>query len=417
MCGSGKTSACIRMMNERTDKRFLFVTQYLDEVKRIIAGCHDRGFVEPAFDPSGRRTKLANLVSLLKKGENIATTHSLFSSYTEEIRDLIRKWGYVLVLDEAVDVLCLSDISSSDMEVLLRSGVMKEENGTFQWNGGESGTGVDVGESRFSEEVRLSRSKELIKHGDGCFLWATIPDLFECFSDAYVLTYMFYAQNLRCFFDSHRIGYKLIGVKSSNGEYEFCEIEHMNRARDLRDLVHIIDKKKLNSIGDGKTDLSYSWYTRRLINDENNDLVTLGKNIYNVFHNIFKTSAKEALWSTFESCKCMLSGTRYKNNFLVFNTKATNAYTHKKYLAYCVNNFARPVEAKYYRDHGVKINEDGYALSIMIQWIFRSAIRKGEEIWVYIPSARMRTLFIQWLNLLADGNDLEPVNYKKGENR
>ena len=39
LCGSGKTSACIRMMNEDTDKHFIFVTQFLSEVDRIVRGC------------------------------------------------------------------------------------------------------------------------------------------------------------------------------------------------------------------------------------------------------------------------------------------------------------------------------------------------------------------------------------------
>lgn len=42
--------------------------------------------------------------------------------------------------------------------------------------------------------------------------------------------------------------------------------------------------------------------------------------------------------------------------------------------------------------------EDDYALSEMIQWVWRSAIRDGKEIWVYIPSRRMRELFQNWLN-------------------
>jgi len=33
----------------------------------------------------------------------------------------------------------------------------------------------------------------------------------------------------------------------------------------------------------------------------------------------------------------------------------------------------------------------------MIQWIWRSAIRDGKEIWVYIPSRRMRELLKKWL--------------------
>ena len=46
---------------------------------------------------------------------------------------------------------------------------------------------------------------------------------------------------------------------------------------------------------------------------------------------------------------------------------------------------------------GTNIDQDRYALSEMIQWIFRSAIRKGKPIDIYIPSQRMRELFKKWL--------------------
>jgi len=37
-------------------------------------------------------------------------------------------------------------------------------------------------------------------------------------------------------------------------------------------------------------------------------------------------------------------------------------------------------------------------LSELIQWVWRSAIRDGNSINIYIPSSRMRNLFIEWLN-------------------
>ncbi len=361
------------------------------------------------------KTKLSDLRGLLAAGKNIATTHALFTSYTEDIRESIKRWGYVLVLDEVVDVLSLSNLSRADIKILLSGNVLEEgSDGSISWVADYDDPDVNH-EFRFEEEEKMSRSRNLVRSQDGNLFWAATPELFTCFSEAYVLTYMFYAQNLRCFFDANCIPYELIGVRMNNGIYEFCDIGQMDRRRELRDKIHILAKHKLNSIGEKRSALSYSWYRRRALSDECGEFDLLSKNIYNVFHNIYGASAYNALWTSFDGCRRAISSKRYAKSFLVFNAKATNAYTHKKYLAYCVNNFARPIEARYYREHGVKINEDGYALSIMIQWVFRSAIRKDEEIWIYIPSARMRTLFIRWLDLLAEGKDLDPVKYKKGE--
>jgi hypothetical protein len=39
----------------------------------------------------------------------------------------------------------------------------------------------------------------------------------------------------------------------------------------------------------------------------------------------------------------------------------------------------------------------------MIQWIWRSAIRDGEEVYLYIPSKRMRTLLTDWMDNISKG--------------
>lgn len=45
----------------------------------------------------------------------------------------------------------------------------------------------------------------------------------------------------------------------------------------------------------------------------------------------------------------------------------------------------------------VNIDEETWALSELIQWLFRSTIREENEINLYIPSKRMRSLLQEWL--------------------
>ena len=47
---------------------------------------------------------------------------------------------------------------------------------------------------------------------------------------------------------------------------------------------------------------------------------------------------------------------------------------------------------------GFPVKEDVFALSEMVQWIWRSAIREGNPINIYVPSSRMRSLLQRWLN-------------------
>ena len=51
--------------------------------------------------------------------------------------------------------------------------------------------------------------------------------------------------------------------------------------------------------------------------------------------------------------------------------------------------------------NGVSVDEDGFALSEMIQFIWRSAIRDGKEITLYVPSSRMRNLLLDWLEEIS----------------
>ena len=61
---------------------------------------------------------------------------------------------------------------------------------------------------------------------------------------------------------------------------------------------------------------------------------------------------------------------------------------------------AMELAIKYHKgqiDKGVNIDEDEWALSELIQWLFRSCIREQKDINIYIPSKRMRSLLIKWL--------------------
>ena len=46
---------------------------------------------------------------------------------------------------------------------------------------------------------------------------------------------------------------------------------------------------------------------------------------------------------------------------------------------------------------GVNIDEETWALSELIQWLFRSAIREENEINIYRPAKRIRSLLQEWL--------------------
>ena len=404
LCGAGKTVSCINMMNRNTDTKYIFITPYLDEVDRIRRDCASRDFESP--ERSYPRNKSEDIQRLIREGKNIASTHSLFSNFTDETKELIRTQNYVLVLDEVIDLFQEANLSRSDVTLLRETGVLSEgEHGTV-W------TKDNYEEGRYTDIKYLADSRNLVRYSNSFYFWAIPIDIFICFKDVYILTYMFEHQLLKHYFDTIGIHCQLIGTKKLNGTYEFCPLEEMDRRRDLRKLIHIVDHKKYNAIGDEPFSLSAAWFKRNSVKGNDDFIQTLKKYINSVYRYIFKARDGEKMWTTYGEYKSKLKGKGYTNGFVAFNMRATNDYVKRRYLAYCVNVYLQPWMKNYLIQCGAnEINQDMYALSILIQWIFRSAIRKGEEIWIYIPSARMRYLLKTWIQNLSEGKDLENINY------
>ena len=85
-------------------------------------------------------------------------------------------------------------------------------------------------------------------------------------------------------------------------------------------------------------------------------------------------------------------------HWLEITSRATNDYGDRLALAYCVNRYPNPFFEQFFSKRNVVIDQDKFALAEMIQWIWRSAIRNYKPITIYIPSERMRVLFMKWLN-------------------
>lgn len=90
--------------------------------------------------------------------------------------------------------------------------------------------------------------------------------------------------------------------------------------------------------------------------------------------------------------------------FVPLNARATNDYKDRSVLAYCYNFFANPYIKRYFENKNahdgtkIEVNQDYLALSCLIQWVWRSRIRDEKPIIIYIPSTRMRCLFVDWLD-------------------
>lgn len=398
--GTGKTSAAITYINEHLDQKFIYVTPYLSEATRIRDNCPQAHFIEPSNKLKEYHFKKSeHTAALIHDGYNITTTHQAFKGYTRDVLEDIKSQDYVLIIDENVEVLETFELDVSDLQLAIDAGYISESNGVYRL------ARDDYKGKALSELFRLLRSRELVRVIDenekALFYWALPPDLITSFTDVIILTYLFEGQSLHHFLQIYDIPYSLIGIdKVDDTHYRFGDFpgytpEYVHR---LKDILHIINSK-INDIGDDYHALSMNWFKRGGENVER-----LKRNISNYYNNMFRDKPSSCrLWGSYNTAFAKTRGKGYSKSFLTFNAKATNQYRNRDCLVYISNIFMSVCEKKFYKMHGIDVDEDSYALSIMIQWIWRSAIRDGKEVFLYIPSKRMRELLIGWIDLLSKG--------------
>jgi hypothetical protein len=104
-----------------------------------------------------------------------------------------------------------------------------------------------------------------------------------------------------------------------------------------------------------------------------------------------------------------------RHSFLSHTVRATNEYSHKKLMIYCINKHPHQSVATYFSHKGVPMNKDRYALSEMLQWLFRGCVRNRQPMKVAILSDRMQRLFESWLGGDYSGKDsgLDPIKLKR----
>lgn len=388
--GKGKSSWAIQKIKEDNEGKYIYITPFLSEIQRVKESCNNRKFVEPLNKGYG---KLDNLHNLLYKESHIASTHSLFKMATEKTRELIRLGNYTLILDEVMDVVEEVKLKKNDLKSLLDLKLIKIENHRVIWNENK----LDH-ESRYDDIKQMALNNSLFEVNNKLLMWTFPVDIFNNFKEIYILTYLFKGQ-LQCYYyDLYNVKYEFYNVIKDNDRYNIIKSnnnQHENEYKKLfKNNIEIIDDR-INDIGDYEYALSVSWYR----NSENKMLINkLKNNLYNYFTNKIKAPSKEIMWTTYKDYTSKLSGKGYKNRFLVLNARATNDYIDRKYLAYCCNIFLNPYIEKFFDQNNVKVNQDIYALSELLQWTWRSCIRKNEKIYIYIPSKRMRELLIKWLN-------------------
>lgn len=439
-CGAGKTTWAIQTINDCKDDSFIYCTPFLDEIDRIRRSCgHYKRFAEPV--PYGG-SKIKSFNELLSEGVDIAVTHTTFLNATAETLDLIRTGDYTLIIDEVLDVVTdfnkvqsvesasRQTITKEDVKFLLDKGIIRVEEGYLVvWCGGEYGD-----DFKFSEVQRYAQLKRLYCVDNKLLIAVFPPEIFRLFKRVYILTYLFGGSIFKYYLDLFGIEYETMSVCKDSEWYSLVKYDagfDMEFRHSCKALIHVCDNASMNDYKSNA--LSKSWYDNNKKDEQR--MKQLKANIHN-FYRKYSNGAKarngDIMWTCFGEYESKIKGPGYTcvrtmteqerclpqaeredlekqlSCFVPCNAKATNIYRNRWALAYCVNMYINPMLRRFFTDGndsraqaGMKEicpDENMYALSCLIQWIFRSRIRDGKEIYIYIPNKRMRQLLFDWLD-------------------
>lgn len=387
--GSGKTCWSIQHLNENGRKQnFLYITPFLDEVKRIKTATGNM-FKEPLNKGNGKCDDLNNLIAC---EENIVATHELFKHIDSTTKELLNCYDYTLILDEVLNVIePYTGVKKDDLK-LLQGGnyISVDDDGYIIWN--KDYSEYDTVYNEFKE---LAESRSLIMVNDKILLWVYPYEIFEMFKKVYILTYMFEASILKYYFDAYKIKYqkKSISYDKENDKYYITgyykpDVSHFKNLINMEDSPDSPFEQKSSA-------LSKSWFTAECNKD---NIKKLQKTIYSYIRNTIKAKSDSVLWTTFISAKGRLKGKGYTKSFIACNSRATNQYSDRYNLVYALNIYVNPGIDHFLMQRDAYLDRDMYALSELVQWIWRSRIRKGESINLYIASDRMKRLFVDWLD-------------------
>ena len=261
-CGKGKTSWAINYMNNELFERFIYITPFIDELKRVINSCDRREFKQPD-EKKGKGSKTNHFYKLIESGVNICSTHALFRGVSPEIVQTIKDMEYILILDEVADVVENLEVSKRDIQILINEKIITiDEDNRVRWSD-EEYTG------KFNFLKNPVKNGDVYLYNNTMILWTFPCDIFKAFKHVYVMTYLFKGQIQRYYYDLNNLEYEYKSVQYIGTEgwgtlerkiYELTDYVETNGS-EYKQLINIYEGK-LNDIGKGKYVLSKTWYDK-----------------------------------------------------------------------------------------------------------------------------------------------------------
>lgn len=393
--GSYKTTNILKWMDDNPNNNYIYVSPLLSEVED--GGRVHRDLKSTVLEIPNNEcgTKSDSLLSLLRAGDSIACTHSLYLNMNKSHFQEIAIQNYVVIIDEEVNVINGFDkYSKNDLKWLLSKEEISisEEDGMVSWVGNRDNI---EGKHKYSDFLQFCDSKSLYSTRRSETMMVTqLPiKLFECAKQVIILTYMFDGNILDCFLNLKGFEVqKFSGIKTVNKD-----------KKGIRELLTVIPPS--NKIENYQ--MSSSWWA-----DANGGQI---KDVSNYIRNIAKNndvSRDDFVW-TVPKFRAVKTNSKSKNLvrplgyskttakepcYLSAQTRATNDYRHIKAMVHCYNRRPLVPVSSYLQDYGYPVDFQVFATSELLQWVWRGCIRNNQPMILAIGSKRMYGYMMDWLN-------------------
>lgn len=400
--GSGKTHDAIERMKSYIDigQKFIYITPFLGEIDRVKKSLgSDKIFAplnyketgsakysvdENVIDENGNidlnaeksykyLNKRSQFLKMAGLGENLISTHALFMSLKKEDFSLFQ--DYVLILDEVITPLKVMRVGAKDIQILQNEElvIINQKTNEVKFISDE------YNDSAFRVVKTLCNNNTVFYLDKYFFVWVFPIEIFKDFKEVQILTYLFEGSLLSAYF-------KIYGF-----EYEIIKKDSLEQLIEYKQLLNIYEGRSNNVLS--LNSFSKTW----IDNLSKRDARKIVDTTSNIFKRVFGTKSVENGFTTFKDFTSKFAGKGYTKGFIPINARASNDFKHKKSMAYLGNRYFDPQTASFFRERGVDLDEDLWALSELIQWVWRGSIREKKTMNLYIPNIRMRKLLVDWL--------------------
>jgi hypothetical protein len=376
-------------------------------------------------------------------GQNIVSTHALFNLIDDAFVGAVEQHRYTLFIDEVADWVHDLSITADDYAILTEARVITIEpvTGRVLWDDElyTRGSGRYRGAwSKLRTHCKERRAylahDETAKQDKRVFLVYQFPvEFLRSFERVYILTHLYDGSLMSAFLQLHGIEVEKMTISEDRDRLiPYDSALEATRVAEKAHKIHVCQDPAMNAVGTKAKGtkarpLSHTWFANQTKTPHGKaNLKKLGNLLYNWLRHEFKASASQVMWSTYDPQAPALSSKlatylpkkkrvgrnvdddgHPRHGFVPFNARASNHWRERDICAYLVNLHHNATIANWFSAKGIELSDDYFALTTMVQWVFRSAIRDGKRIDLWLPSGRMREIFRNWLaGKLPDGPSL-----------